>query len=145
MERLTEPSFDELGADDGGGERRRKHAGQLASKIRFVSLQLVAMLGHGRWPRYAGHANRMADRLAAGLARLRDVRLVHPIEANELFVAIPEALVTCLQQDGFQFHRWSSPSDPGPPVVRLVTSFATSEEDVDALLDAATSIDSRLR
>lgn len=128
-----------------GFERRRKRAGQLASKMRFCSVQLVALLEQGRWLHHAGHANRMADRLAAGLARLPGVRLVHPVEANELFVAMPEALVAGLQQDGFQFHRWSSPSDPGPPVVRLVTSFATSEEDVDALLRAAAAIDGRLR
>ncbi|MFZ1425187.1 MAG: low specificity L-threonine aldolase, partial [Geminicoccaceae bacterium] len=66
--------------------------------------------------------------------------LVHPVEANELFVAMPEPLVAELHRDGFQFHRWSSPADPGPPVVRLVTSFATGEAEVDALLEAAAGI-----
>ncbi len=128
-----------------GFERRRKRAGQLASKMRFVSLQLVAMLEQGHWLRHAGHANRMAARLAAGLASLPDVRLAYPVEANELFVALPEPLREGLQRDGFQFHRWSWPTDPGPPLIRLVTSFATSEAEVDALLRAAAGIDGRLR
>ena len=58
---------------------------------------------------------------------------------------MPDQLVAGLQRDGFQFHRWSWPTDPGPAVVRLVTSFATGEAEVDALLEAAASIDSRLR
>lgn len=123
-----------------GFERRRKRAGQLASKMRFCSAQLVAMLEHGRWLRYAGRANRMADRLAAGLARLPGSRLVHPVEANELFVAMPEALASGLRDRGFLFHRWSSPTATDDPVLRLVTSFATTEADVDDLLQAAAAI-----
>ena len=50
-----------------GFAERRKRAGHLLSKMRFLSAQLVAMLEQGRWLAYAGHANAMADRLAAGL------------------------------------------------------------------------------
>ena len=68
------------------------------------------------------------------------LELVHPVEANELFVAMPEPLIEGLHRAGFAFHRWSAAAEAGPPVVRLVTGFATTEADVDALLQAAGSI-----
>ena len=121
-----------------GLAERRKRAGHLLSKMRFVSAQLVAMLEAGRWLAYAGHANAMADRLAAGLATVPGVRLAQPVEANELFLAIPEPLIAALRAQGFAFHRWLSPPGEAAPVVRMVTSFATRPEDVDSLVAAAT-------
>jgi threonine aldolase len=105
--------------------------------MRFLSAQLVAMLEQGRWLAYAGHANAMADRLAAGLAAVPGVRLVQPVEANELFVGMPETLIDGLHGAGFAFHGWLVPPGETGPVVRLVTSFATPPEDVDALVAAA--------
>jgi threonine aldolase len=119
-----------------GLAERRKRAGHLLSKMRFLSAQLVAMLEQGRWLGYAAHANAMADRLAAGLAAVPAVRLVQPVEANELFVALPEPWIEALWAEGFVFHRWLSPPGDGAPVVRLVTSFATRPEEVDALVAA---------
>jgi threonine aldolase len=115
----------------------RKRSGHLLSKQRFLSAQLVAMLEDGLWLRHAGHANRMADLLAAGLAPLPGLRLVQPVEANELFVAMPERLVAGLHGQGFAFHRWLEPPGTDGPVVRLVTSFATMAGDVDELVQAA--------
>ena len=123
-----------------GFERRRKRAGQLTSKMRFFSAQLLAMLEDGLWLRHASRANLMAERLATGLKRVSGLELVHPVEANELFVAMPEPLIEGLHRAGFEFHRWSAAVEAGPPVVRLVTGFATMEADVDALLQAAGSI-----
>lgn len=123
-----------------GMAERRKRAGHLLSKLRFVSAQLVAMLEEGRWLRYAAHANAMADRLAAGLLALAGPELVQPVEANELFVALPEPWIAALHEQGFAFHRWGAAPGTALPVVRLVTSFATRPEEVDALLAAAAAL-----
>jgi len=118
-------------------EARRKRAGHLWSKMRFLSAQLVAYLETGLWLRNASHANAMAARLAAGLATLPAVRLVQPVQANELFVAMPERLIEALLADGFEFYRWLAPDDISDPVIRLVTSFCTVAADVDAFVAAA--------
>ena len=123
-----------------GLAERRKRAGHLLSKMRFLSAQLVAMLEQGRWLGYAAHANAMADRLAAGLGALPGVRPVQPVEANELFLAMPEAMIAGLRADGFAFHRWLVPPGETGPVVRMVTSFATRPEEVDVLVAAATRL-----
>ena len=116
---------------------RRKRAGHLWSKMRFLSAQLVAYLDGGLWLRNAGHANAMAARLAAGLATLPGVRLVQAVEANELFVAMPDSVIESLFADGFEFYRWMAPAGVAGPVVRLVTAYCTTTEDVDALVRTA--------
>lgn len=110
---------------------RRKRAGHLFSKMRFLSAQLDAYLADGLWLDLARHANAMADRMAAGLARVPGVRIAEPVEANEIFAVMPDALVTGLRDAGFAFHRW------GEEMVRLVTAFDTDPADVDALIAAA--------
>jgi threonine aldolase len=126
-----------------GLAERRKRAGHLLSKMRFLSAQLVAMLEEGRWLRHAGHANAMADRLAAGLGAIPDLRLVQPVEANELFVAMPQPLIEALWGEGFVFYDWIDPPGEAGPTVRLVTSFATRPDQVDALVAAATRLHRR--
>ena len=70
----------------------RKQGMQLASKTRFISAQLEAMLGEGDlWRRTAEHANEMALRLASGVTRLDGVELDHPVEANGVFARVPRA------------------------------------------------------
>lgn len=113
---------------------RRKRAGHLFSKMRFLSAQLDAYLADGLWLDLARHANAMADRMAAGLARVPGVRIVGPVEANEIFAAMPDALVTGLREAGFAFHRWDEGS------VRLVTAFDTDPADVDALVATASGL-----
>ena len=120
-----------------GFAERRKRAGQLLSKMRFLSAQLVASLEDGRWLSYAAHANAMAQRLAQGLSQLPGLRLVQPVEANELFLTMPESLIRSLHAAGFVFYRWMSAAGAQDPVVRLVTSFATQPADVDPLVSAA--------
>lgn len=116
---------------------RRKRAGHLWSKGRFLSVQLRAYLENGVWLRHAAHANAMARRLGDGLARLPDVSLAQPVEANEVFVAMPEPMVERLQRAGCRFHRWTTAADGVRPVLRLVASFATETRQVDAVLAAA--------
>ena len=115
---------------------RRKRAGHLFSKMRFLSAQLDAYLEDELWLRNARHANAMASRMAAGLSALdnRGVALVHPVEANELFVRLPEPVRHGLAEDGFLFHGWGPPADR---VVRLVTAWSTEPADVDKLVARA--------
>ena len=122
-----------------GFERRRKRAGQLWSKMRYLSAQLVAYLEGGLWLRHASHANAMAAALAHGLAALPGIRLMQPVQANELFVAMPETLIALLQAEGAMFYRWIALPGELLPVIRLVTSFRTSIEEVDRLLSLAAS------
>jgi threonine aldolase len=113
---------------------RRKRGGHLFSKMRFISAQLDAYLVDDLWLRNARHANAMAARLAAGLARIADMRLRHPVEANEIFVEMPNAVIEALFARGFHFYRWDGPQGN---CVRLVTAFDTAPGDVDAFLTTA--------
>jgi threonine aldolase len=120
-------------------EARRKRAGHLWSKMRFLSVQLIAYLEDGLWLRNARHANAMAARLAAGLETLPGVRLITPVQANELFVAMPDRVIEALLAEGFEFYRWHAPASVSSPVIRLVTSFCTAAADVDSFVTAASS------
>ncbi len=112
---------------------RRKRGGHLLSKMRFVSAQLEAYLEDGLWLANARHANRMAARLGAGLARLDGARLRHPVAANAVFVELPDRVIRALSADGFRFYRWGGPQ---ALAIRLVASFATTAQEVDAFLAA---------
>lgn len=113
---------------------RRKRGGHLFSKMRFLSAQLEAYLTDDLWLANARHANAMATRLATGLAALPNARLRHPVEANAVFVELPETTIQALAAAGFGFHRWGGPT---AACLRLVTSFATRADDVDALITTA--------
>jgi threonine aldolase len=113
---------------------RRKRGGHLLSKMRFFSAQLDAYLAQGLWLENARHANRMAARLAAGLAAVPGARLRYPVAANEVFVELPEPVIQGLAEAGFAFHRWDGAASA---CLRLVAAFDTRAEDVDALVAAA--------
>ncbi|HSY89308.1 MAG TPA: beta-eliminating lyase-related protein, partial [Verrucomicrobiae bacterium] len=113
---------------------RRKRAGHLFSKMRFLSAQLDAYLEGGLWLRNAGHANAMANRLAEGLVCIPGAKLAHPVEANEIFVDLPEHAIRGLRADGFQFYRWLGEDQT---LLRLVTAFDTKEADVAAFIASA--------
>jgi len=103
----------------------RKQGTQLASKMRFLSAQLEALLQGGLWRRNAGHANRMAALLESRVRRLRGVRVVYRVEANAVFVRIPRRAVARLRKRYF-FYTW----DEAASVVRWMCSWDTTEEDV---------------
>jgi threonine aldolase len=120
---------------------RRKRAGQLLSKHRLAAAQFEAWLDDGHWLALAAHANAMADRLAAGIAASNTARLAWDPQANEVFVAMAPATAERLTAAGARFHQWSTaglaPEDrpaAGDGLYRLVTSFATTETDVDDFL-----------
>ena len=113
---------------------RRKRVAQYASKLWSVSAQLTAYVADDLWLRNGRHANRMAARLASGLREIPAVTFLHPVDANELFVQLPEALRDGLLEQGFLFHSFFIRK---VAFSRLVTSFHTAECEVDALLEAA--------
>jgi threonine aldolase len=123
-------------ADAGDFEYRRKKGGHLISKMRFVSAQLDAYLTDDRWLARAAGANRLATRLGEGLEGINGVELAHPVEANAVFVWLPDALAAHLRQGGAEFHDWGPPSG-GRTLIRLVTSFATPPEDVERFVALA--------
>lgn len=108
---------------------RRKRGAQLASKHRFIAAQMEAYLDDDLWLRLCRHANDMADRLAAGMTEA-GFAPHWPVEANEVFTVLPVALCDKLQAAGAVFYRWNADAS-GNVVVRLVTSFATTAEDVE--------------
>ncbi len=109
----------------------RKMDTQLASKTRFLSAQLLALYDGDLWLRCARHANTMADRLARGLATVPGVALTHPVEANGVFAIVPAALAGAVRRT-HHFYDW----DRERGEVRLMCSWATTEEAVDDLLAA---------
>jgi threonine aldolase len=116
---------------------RRKRAGHLLSKMRFVAAQMRAYLRDDLWLTNARHANAMTRRMSEGLAGVKDVELLVPAVTNMLFVRMPAPLIAGLQRQGFDFYhggRWEA------GVARLVTSFRTTPAEVDLLVRAAREI-----
>ena len=106
---------------------RIKRAGHVASKMRFQSAQLEAYLTDGLWLDLASHANAAMARLASGLTEL-GVELQLPPEANLAFARTDAAAIDRLEADGVLFYRMA------PGTIRLVTSFQTTDADVDEVL-----------
>ncbi|MFF7178685.1 beta-eliminating lyase-related protein [Streptomyces sp. NPDC008121] len=109
----------------------RKLSMQLASKMRFVSVQLEALLAKDLWLRNARHSNAMAQRLAAGVREVDGVEILYPVQANAVFARLPHEVSVRLQKR-FRFYFW----DEAAGDVRWMCSFDTTEDDVDAFLQA---------
>ena len=107
-------------------EYRVKQAGQLDSKMRFAAAQWVAMLEGGTWLRHAAHANAMAQRLAAALRPLPQLRFLAEPEVNGVFVELPPGTAEKLWARGWHFYRFI-----GEHGYRLMCSWATAPETVD--------------
>jgi threonine aldolase len=103
---------------------RCKQAGQLASKMRYLSAPWVGMLRSDAWLTHAAHANRMATLLHGELERA-GFRPLHPCEANMVFVELPEGAEEAMHARGWTFHSMTGRSD-----YRFVCSWDTQEEDV---------------
>lgn len=110
----------------------RKRGGHFAPKSRFLSAQVQAYVENGLWLANARHANRAAQRLSQGLSGIDGVSLVHPTEGNEVFASMPSAMSDALERAGCRFQRdWRL----HPPHNRFVTSWATADDEVDAMLE----------
>jgi threonine aldolase len=102
---------------------RRKRAGHLQCKGRYLAAQILAMLDDGLWLANAAQANAAAQEVAAGCGD----RLLHPVEANELFVRLSETERAALRAQDFAFYDW------GPDSARFVTAWNTRADDAQGL------------
>lgn len=109
---------------------RRKRAGHLQSKGRFLAAQLLAMLENDLWLANGRAANAAAAEIAASCGN----RLMHPVEANELFVTLSPAERDTLRNRGFGFYDW------GAHAARFVTAWNTREDDARALAQALAAL-----
>ena len=109
----------------------RKQSAQLASKLRYLSCQFTAYLTDDLWLKNARHANEMARKLYEGLKTLPDVHFTQKVESNQLFLTMPRPVIDELLKNYF-FYFWNEAIDE----VRFVTSFDTTEKDIEELLQA---------
>lgn len=119
---------------------RRKRAGHLFSKMRFLAAQFEAYLKDDLWLDLAGHANDCMNVLATGLKDVDDVDLLFPPDANMLFAELPNRMIEGLRDAGFVFYDW-----PGEErsVIRLVTAFDTRVEDAETFVAEARRLTNR--
>jgi threonine aldolase len=110
-------------------EFRCKQAGQLSSKMRFLTAPWIGMLQDGAWLRHAAHANKCATVLADGLAQIKDVSLIAPAAANAVFANLPVAVIEALRDKGWRFYTFI-----GSGGVRFMCAWDTAIDDVYALL-----------
>jgi threonine aldolase len=103
----------------------RKQGMQLASKMRYMAVQMEALLTNELWKRNADHANRMARLLEQEIKKIPRTKIVYPVEANGVFAQIPREAIKKIQERYF-FYVWSEEE----AVVRWMCSFDTTEEDV---------------
>lgn len=111
----------------------RKMNMQLGSKMRFLSVQLLALLEGDLWLRSAQHANAMAQRLRDAVVGLPGVRVVQEVQSNAVFAALPPGVADRLRER-FRFYDW----DAARGEVRWMCAFDTTPEDVDAFVAALT-------
>jgi len=116
-------------------ELRRKRAGHLASKMRYLAAQMDGWLDDDLWLSLARDANAMAARLARGIAP--HATPMHPVEANMMFVRWAAGTHDRLRAAGAMYYPWTAPE--GQEAARLVTSWSTTEADVDRFVAALAS------
>ena len=108
----------------------RKQGMQLASKMRFISIQFDAILSNDLWRENAAHANRMAKLLWREVEKLPGIQITQPVEANGIFVKVPTDKISVMQSERF-FYVWNEEISE----VRWMTSFDTTEEDILSFVD----------
>ncbi|MFJ5232026.1 threonine aldolase family protein [Kitasatospora sp. NPDC088391] len=109
----------------------RKTSMQLASKMRFVSVQFEALLAGDLWLRNASHSNAMARRLADAVREIPGVTVVRPVQANSVFALLPREVSERLQKT-YRFYFWNEHTGE----VRWMAAFDTTEADIDAFAAA---------
>jgi len=129
--------FDQSLAED--FRYRRKRAGQLLSKSRYLGAQMLAYLEDGLWLRNAERSNAMAGLLAEKLAEINGVRLPLATEGNQVFAIMPKRLHDAMLKGGAHYYAWPARAtsvegiEEGECLARFVASYRTTEKDVTAL------------
>lgn len=108
---------------------RCKQAGQLASKMRFISAPLLGVLANDIWLSHARHANQCAAYLAERISQFPWAKLMFPQQANAVFVELPEPVIKSLRQKGWKFYTFI-----GVGGVRLMCGWNTTRDRIDALI-----------
>jgi len=122
-----------------------KRAAQLFSKSRFIAAQFEAYLADDLWMRSARHANAMCAKLATAMGKSNRIRLAWQPQANEVFAIMPTTLKDELSGAGARFYDWRPPASfdgaiaDGETMCRFVTSFATTEADVERFAELIAS------
>lgn len=118
-------------------EYRRKRSGHLASKMRFVSVQLEAMLQDDLWLASGARANALASDLAGKLKQIPGMEIAYPVETNMVFVRMPVEKAARMRAGGVEFHDWFPPQKDGTVITRIALAFATPDEHVAKLIELA--------
>jgi threonine aldolase len=114
---------------------RCKQAGQLASKMRFLAAPWVGLLQSGAWLRHAAHANRLAARLTERLRAIPGIQFLSTPQVNSVFLELPLSIIEALRERGWKFYTFI-----GQGGIRLMCSWDTTTDDVDALADDLTRL-----
>ncbi|MGB0682036.1 MAG: threonine aldolase family protein [Magnetovibrionaceae bacterium] len=114
---------------------RRKRAGHLPPKMRFIAAQMEAYLEGGLWLANARRANRAAKRLALGLDGLDGVEIAQPVQANGVFASLPPPIAEAVRAAGYDFYPW--PTEGYADTVRMICSYATPDEVIDDFIAIA--------
>jgi threonine aldolase len=120
---------------DAGAAYHRKQLLQLASKMRFLAAQVDALLEGDRWLSTAQHANAMARRLGTALADVAGVRVAYPVQSNGVFTEVSRHVADRLLRE-WSIEVWSQSADGERCVLRWMTAFDTTAEDVASLVAA---------
>jgi threonine aldolase len=114
---------------------RCKQAGQLASKMRFLSAPWIGLLSDGVWLKNAEHANRCARFLHDELKKIKGMKIMFPVEANSVFVEMPLAMISRLHEMGWRFYTFI-----GEGGVRLMCSWDTTDEDIRKFVEDVSTV-----
>jgi threonine aldolase len=105
---------------------RCKQAGQLASKMRYLSAPWLGVLKNNAWLRHAEHANKMAELMHKKLKSIRGIKILFPRQANSVFVQLPENAINAMHKRGWLFYSFI-----GKGGCRLMCSWDTTTQDVE--------------
>jgi threonine aldolase len=108
----------------------RKQGMQLASKMRFISAQFIALLSDNLWLNNAAHANAMAQLLADSIKNIPQIKISRPVQANAVFAYVDPKIIPLLQQE-YNFYVWDEKTNE----VRWMTSFDTTPEDIEEFVN----------
>ena len=114
---------------------RCKQAGQLASKMRFLSAPWIGLLSDGVWLKNAEHANRCARFLHDELKKIKGMKIMFPVEANSVFVEMPLAMINRLHEMGWLFYTFI-----GEGGVRLMCAWDTRDEDIRKFVEDISAV-----